>query len=363
MSTNTNNNTNTTTNSKVSAAFTSLQLVTCACHSVLNTSFTPLDPKPDWFDSLNEELEMAKDLAKHWIDDLAPKMTSTIPTNVLNYSTTYKAMTDQILSLINKEPLAKGKDNPTVQQVFALIDAIKSSIDDIINNISSTEKELTEWGDEMQKSHDNLFNKSKSIQDAEQDLQASIDKMNQAINSIRTEIDSENKAIMYSELAVGIGIFALVAGLALSLVTFGAGMVVASVGLLGIIGGGISWGVMQAKINSQLDDIANDQRTISDDQRQIVALQGLSTASSSVISYIEIATSSLSDVKVMWETFQGELQGVCDKIDKADEGIFAIVNEGYIIASQNEWALVEEFAEKLTEMQLNVETKQIPITA
>ena len=51
----------------------------------------------------------------------------------------------------------------------------------------------------------------------------------------------------------------MIAGIALAFVTFGAGAVVAGAGAVAVVGGAITWGVMQHKINEQYDEIAKDQ--------------------------------------------------------------------------------------------------------
>lgn len=351
------------TNEKIGNGFASLQIVTSACHGVLNTNFTPIEPEPDWFDGLSKELDVAKVLAQQWIDDLAPQMTSSIPTHVLNYAPTYNAMTDQILELIAKDPTAKGKDNKTVQQVFALINALHDSVEDIIKDVIQTEKDIKTWGDKMQKAHDALYNGTDNIQKAEVDLQEDIEKMNNAIKALQGMIDSENKAIAYSGMAIGVGVFTLVAGIGLACVTFGAGAVVAGIGAVAIVGGITTWAVMQSKINKQLGKISEDQKKRSEDQRQLIALQGLSTSASMALSSIETAVNTLSDVRTMWATFKGELKGVMDKLDKADEELYMVVNKAYILAAQGEWNLATEFAEKLVGMKLDVETKDIEISA
>jgi predicted nucleic acid-binding Zn-ribbon protein len=104
---------------------------------------------------------------------------------------------------------------------------------------------------------------------------------------------------------------------------------------------------MQSKIDKELGQIAEDNKTIADDQRQIVALRGLTLATNGAVSSISIATSALSDVKVMWKGFQGELQGTIDKLKKGEEALSTIVKKVDIKAAQKEWKLAEEFAQKL----------------
>jgi hypothetical protein len=219
------------------------------------------------------------------------------------------------------------------------------------------------WGDAMKKSHVDLFAGAANIQSLQIDLQADIGKMNAAIEGLRAQIDAENKAIVAGALAIGVGLFALVVGIALAPVTGGASLIVSGIGGAAIIGGAVTWGVMQAKINGQFDEIAEDQKKISDDKRQLVALQGLSLAANSAISSIATATSALSDVKVMWTMFQNELQGTMDKLEKTDENLSAIVNKAYIIAAQNEWNLAVQFAQQLSGMAVPVEAKTLPMAA
>lgn len=351
------------TNDTTASGFASLQIVTTACHGILNTQFTAPSPKPDWFDELSKELDAAKVLAKQWIDDIAPQMTASVPTHVINYGTTYAAMTDQIVDLIDKNPTARGKDNPVVQQVFALIQALEEELATIITEMEATQAQLKTWGDQMQVAHDNLFNGAANIQAAEAALQGDIDKMNNAIKGLRDMIDGENKAIAGSAAAIGIGLLALVVGIALAPETGGASLVVAGIGAAGVIGGSITWGIMQDKISGQFDEIAKDQQRISDDNRQLVALQGLSLSAGMAVDSTATAINALSDVKVMWGVFQGEMQGTMDKLERTDEELASIVNKALVLAAQKEWNLAVAFAQQLAGMQLQVETKTLPMSA
>lgn len=351
------------TNDKTASGFASLQIVTTSCHAVLNTQFIAPSPKPSWFDDLSGKLDSAKVLANQWIDDLAQKMTASIPSHVIDYGTTYSALTDQIVQLAKANPNAKGKDDPTVQEVLALVQGLHDSVASIITEVESTQGQLKTWGDGMQKAHDDLFTGAANIQSLQTDLQSDIDKMNNAIKGLQEMIDGENKAIAAGAAAIGIGLLALIAGIALAPETGGASLIVAGIGGAAIIGGAVDWGVMQAKINSQFSEIAKDQKEKADDQRQLIALQGLSLAANSAITSIATATNALSDVKVMWTVFQNELQGTLDKLNNTNENLAAIVDEAYVLAAQNEWNLAVQFAQQLVGMNLQVQAKTLPMAA
>ena len=349
-------------NQTVASGFVSLSVVTTSCHGVLNTSFTSPPANPDWFDDLDAKLAAAKVLANQWIDDLAPDMTASVPGHVINYGTTYAALTDQIVELLDKDPTASGKDNTTIQEAFALISALDKSLSDIITDVEATATSLTTWGDSMQTAHDDLFNGAASIQSAQTDLQSDIDAMNNAIDGLKSQIDAENKAIAAGAGAIGVGLLALVAGIALAPETGGASLIVAGIGGAAIIGGAVDWGVMQSKINDQFKEIATDQKQIDSDNRQLVALQGLSLSANSAISSIAVATQALSDVKTMWALFKSELQGTLTKLEQADEELMAIVNKAYILGAQKEWNLAVEYARKLTSTTYDVDSKEVSMT-
>lgn len=351
------------TNNKTATGFASLQIVTTSCHGVLNTQFIAPSPKPSWFDDLSGKLDAAKVLSNQWIDNIAPQMTASIPGHVIDYGTTYAALTDQIVALAKANPNAKGKDNPIVQQVLELVQALHDSVDTIITDVVATQAQLKTWGDNMQIAHDNLFTGAANIQSLQTTLQADVDKMNNAIKGLREMIDGENKAIAAGAAAIGIGLLALIAGIALAPETGGASLIIAGIGGAAVIGGAVDWGVMQAKINSQFDDIAKDQAELADDQRQLVALQGLSLAAGSAITSIATATSALSDVKVMWSLFQSELQGTMDKLNQTSDTLSMIVNEAYVLAAQNEWNLAMQFAQQLVGSKLEVQAKTLPMAA
>jgi hypothetical protein len=348
---------------KTGTSFTAAQLITMACHGVVNTVFTPPSPKPDWFDDLNAKLEDAKTVANEWIDTLGPKFTSSIPLQVINFGPTYSAVTTQILDIVKKNPSASGKDNQYVVEIKNLIaQALVPGIDDTITAIDATANELEEWGKRLQAAHDALSSGATNIQSLEIKLKSDIDAMNNAIKNLHTMIDGENKAIAASAAAIAIGIFALIVGIALAPETGGASLAIGGfIGAAGIIGGAVTWGIMQDRINKQFEKIAKDQQEKSDDQRQIVALQGLAMASNGAVSNLSLASSTLSKLRTQWAVFQGELQGVVAKLEKAEDAISVIVQGVFTSAAIKEWNEATDSANALANRKIEISSKTLPM--
>ena len=87
--------------------------------------------------------------------------------------------------------------------------------------------------------------------------------MNAAIQGLRRKLTPKTRR-SWQARSPSAWLFALVAGIALAPVTGGASLIVSGIGGAAIIGGAVTWGVMQVKINSQFDEIAEDQK----DQRR-----------------------------------------------------------------------------------------------
>lgn len=345
-------------------SYSAAQLITMACHAVLNTQFKAPSPKPDWFDDLNDKLNDAKDVANTWINTLGTEVTSSIPLRVINFAPTFTAVTNEVIKLADADPTAVGKDNPTVVQIRELIaDGLVPQITETISEIDKTATQLEDWGKQLQAAHDALSSGATNIQSAETALQADINKMNNAISNLHKAIDGENKAIAASAAAIGIGIFALVVGIALAPETGGASLAIGGfIGAAGIIGGGVTWGVMQHKINQQFDEIAKDQERLDDDKRQMVALQGLAMASNGAVSNLTLASSSLSKLRTQWAVFEGELKGVVSKLEEAEEAVATILQKTFTEAAVTEWSAALDTANALANRKLKVDSKTLPMS-
>ena len=348
---------------KTKKSFITLTLITQACHGILNTTFIAPDPKPKWFDDLNKKLDNAKANAADWINNLAPDITGGVPLQVINYGTTYDALSAQINDIVTAHPTACGKDNQYVKEVHELISALESSISEIITHAENTSSSLEAWGEKMQKSHDDLSKGAANIQNAEADLSSDIGKMNAAIKALHATIAKENIAIAASAGGIGLGLILLVAGIALAPETGGASLLVAGTGGLLVVGGAVTWGVMQAKIDKQFDEIAKDQKELNSDKRQLVALQGLASASSQSISYINTSTTALSEFRTSWSVFQGELEAVKDKLQKGEDSLEVIVAGAFAAAAQKEWDVATAFASEIASAKITLASKVVPMNS
>ena len=350
---------------KTQSAFVTVNFITGQCQAILNTQFVAPSKKPSWFDDLNAKLQVAKDLAGQWINGLSIDVASSIPSQVINYGTTFMAAIDQIHELYQKDPLAKGADNPTIKQVADIMNLLSDQVLDLQSSAADVQKKLIDWGEKMQKAHDNLLNGATSIQNTIIDLNTDVEKMDSAIAENKSLIEQYNKAIIASAAAIGVGLFMLVAGIALCIATAGTAAVVAggvaAGGAAAIIGGAITWGIMQNKINSAYDDIAQEQKEKTEDQQQIVALKALAASASAAITSIELSKQALSELEVTWQVYSNELSDVAKKL-KRGTSMTSIIGEKVMAdAARNEWEQAVKLSQDLVGSKVPVESKVLKI--
>ena len=345
------------------ASFLAVHLITAQCHAILNTQFTPPDVKPGWFDDLNNKLDAAKLVAKKWVDTIAPEVSGSIPAQVIDYGATFDASVEAIQELYRQDPTASGMENPIVKEAHDILTNLANEVDKRRVNVVNMQDTLAQWGDDMQTAHDDLVNGATNIQKTIIDLQTDIEKMNTDIATNREAISKLNEQLVYAEIAVGVGIFMCVAGVALCVATAGTAAVVAGgvavLGAAAVIGGAVAWGVIQSQINDDYGQIAKDQKEKSADEQQVVALQGLSTASHLVIGAIETSTSTLSDFETTWKLYGKELESVIDKLTGGASMDSIIMEKVMTDAAKNEWDDAVELAKELASATVTVEVKNL----
>lgn len=357
------------TNLATANGVSAISIITASCHAIQNTALHPLDAwtkdpsqKPAWFDPLVAHLDAAKTLANQWVDDIGPTITSKLPGKIVTYGTTYSAVTAKIIEISDANPMAQGADDPHVKQVFALVNALKTEVTEIHGDLMAEDAIMKKWGQDMQEAYNNLSSGVGDIQGAEAELKADIGKMKSAIEGLKAKIQGENQAIAAAGIAIGVGLLALVAGIALAPATGGGSLVVAAIGGAAVIGGAITWGIMQHRINEQYDEIADDQKRIEEDKRQLVALSGLELGASQAVSALSTATSALSTARALWLFLASELDGVLDQLNLAQEGLALIANEAFVQGAAKEWDSATELAKTLINTPMKIESKELPMS-
>ena len=165
---------------------------------------------------------------------------------------------------------------------------------------------------------------------------------------------------MMSEIGLGVAIFVLVVGIALAVATGGAGaIVVAGVGLVGI-GAAIGTTVyFSDQVSKDIDELHTEQQALTDEQRQVTALTGVTTSIQGLVAANETASTAISSVLDTWSVLEVKLKSVIDDLAKAEApDVPAIIETLDLQAAQTAWSQLSDFA---TGMQKSAETIQVQV--
>lgn len=351
---------------KTVKTYAALTLISASCHAVLNTSLICPEPRKDdkgndkfpWFDDLQKKLDNAKVVARDWLDNVVVPIQAAIPTSVIDFNAQFQTVTDMVLDICDKSPNMKKGDadyNDVVQLLQSLVDTIET---DIIVPIENSREQLKRWGQSLQEAHDELSGKVKVIQDAEIDLATKIENLNREIENLNRLIKSESTLVSVGGGLVGGGVFVGIVGVALMAAGAGiAGGIVIGIGAAMVVGGAVTWGVMQDKINKQYDQIASDRKEINADKLLLVSLKGIESGTTLAVSNLETALSALDEVKTMWQGFENIIKSTLSDLEKAEEQPTKILIKMFTQSARNKWAEANKMAEQLLGTNVKVEDK------
>lgn len=353
--------------------------ITAYCHALLNIQLnwntSTQGPQPQWFTDLSTGLTTAQQHAALWLTGvpnppgggapilpIGPTIFATIPQAIVNYGNTFTAATNDVLNIVNS--LAPGQSLSSDQhtEINKLIAALIATLQVQQAQIADVQGQLDTFAADVQADHTNLLTGQNAAEAAVKIDNDKITTIKAQIALVQTKIQADSKAAMASEIGLGVAIFMVVVGVALAVATEGAAapLVLAGIGVLGV-GGAIAGTVIFSKdVNDDLNQIYQLQSELSDDQRQVTALNGIISSVTSLVTANEAATKALSDVQNMVAVLLKKLQSVLADLQQAAAPDVPAILEGLDIqTAQLAWTQLVAFA---TNIQTNAITVQAPIT-
>jgi hypothetical protein len=350
--------------------FMSIYIVTAACHAIRNTILHPIadvaTTDPDLqqvmkdiqkgFADVSGKLDKAKITADEWLNDLSTEIARTIPTHIIDYNSLYEAASDQILEIIAQAE-KDGSTPALIDQMLDLIKALQEQINTNKREIEDAAKRIQDYSKKVQVDHDAMVGGVDIVQQLVVKDQHEADVLKARIDTLQDEVKELNKKLVYAEVGTVGGIFVSIVGLTLCFVPGGqvAGGVVLAVGIAGTVGGATAWGLLQAQINSDYKEIGADQMTKSLIDQQVLSLSALHASVAMVLDQVTTAQTTLSQVGVLWGTFEGILQGVIDDLSKPNANVKLAVDKLWVNAAKKQWQALEAFAQQLVQTPITVE--------
>lgn len=337
-------------------SFASVRQITEACTSIRNTRFKAPAKKPDWYDGLNDKLDVLKDHADTWLNDYAIAITSTIPSSIMTFVPAYDASAKVLRDIIRRSPgELSAADAVLAREVIArMVDKVRDISTQVeyyakVDGSGNTSGKFIDWQKDMRAARKELVDGSDSVQKARADLTKEIAEYNGKITTLKAEIEQYNKMVALGAGLVGGGIFVGTVGLGFCFVFPWVGGILIALGVGMVIGGGATWGVMQEKINKTNRDIADFTARIKEDNQTILALDSLGTAAHTCLCSADSAVSNLTDFAATWVTFGHSLRATMGALEQGGKEAYGALLGMDLDEAQENWDDAKEYAKKLSE--------------
>lgn len=344
-------------------SFASVRQITEACTSIHNTRFKAPVNKPEWFDGLNDKLDVLKGYADTWLNDYAIAITSTIPSSIITFVPAYDASAKVLRDIIRRSPGELSvADTVLAREVIArMVDKVQGVSTQVeyyakVDGNGNTSGKLIDWQKNMRAARKELVDGSDSIQKARADLTKEIAEYNGKITTLKAEIEQYNKMVALGAGLVGGGIFVGTVGLGFCFVFPWVGGILIALGVGMVIGGSATWGVMQEKINKANRDIADFTARIKEDNQTILALDSLGTAAHACLSSADSAISNLTDFAATWVTFGHSLRATMSALEQGGKEAYGALLGMDLDEAQENWDDAKEYAKKLSEVPGEIKT-------
>lgn len=334
-------------------SYAAVRQITESCTAIRNTRFSYPGTPPDWFTVLNKDLDACKKLAAQWLDSYAVAVSATIPMSVIDFVPTFDVSAMALQAIIDRSP---EKLSPS--DIVAARDILRRLIDKV-DSIAATVKtyasiqdgiskgKLIDWQNAMRRSSENMHEGSETVQKAHQALAQEIDQYMAKIDTLRASIEQYNKQVALGAGLVGAGALVGVIGFSYVFDFPVLGGIALVLGLGMIIGGSVTWGVMQGKINKASTEITQLKSRLTEDKQTIVALSTLSTAATIVCRSCDSAVVNMSDLATTWIFLGDNLRRTYNALQEGRGDERSALLQLQLNEAKLYWAQAAQYAEKL----------------
>ena len=342
--------------------------VTSYASGVVNTFVQQLPQPGSWYTSFIGHLKTAQDHANDWLTRIGPDLYSFIPQAIINYGTTFDLVAKDILKMVNTSPPPATLSMAQVEEIKGLIGALDATLQQTIG--SSPPRTLTILGvsdaldtflADIEDDHTNLVTAQGAAQQELNLDEGTLQTLNGDIATLTATIQKLDQQVTDSEIGAGASFIAMVAGLLLAPETGGGSLVLAFTGFGALAGTVGLTAVYSAEYEAAQQQLAQDQASLSAEQAQVTALQGIVNTCNSLVASNHAAQSAVEQIIHGWTTLADKMAAVMSDLQQADgTTILPYLEELYIQEAQQAWRQLVKFATNLQLSSITTQTVMPP---
>lgn len=318
-------------------------MLNAACQGIIESYIQP--SASPWYKIIKEELSEAQAIVKEWRTQGYLYFDQDILAKIIECGQAFMDSRQEILDYFDK--LENKLDTDTKAKLLKSMKKLILPIRVIINSINGYENSLKSWGDKMQKIHNKLSLTIDEIQSQAADLHIEIQAINEKINELKKQIIADRKAISKAKEEEKKEKREVIIEIILAPFTGGISLILAGIGVSSIFEAEGKIASMQASISGYQKEITGFQQKNSDDEKKISFLNSITLTTSIVLNDVEEIDSSIDSLKIKWEAFYSEFNGIIDKISKSEQQEEIVISRAWFEAACNEWKVIMPHSESL----------------
>ena len=320
---------------QLSSSATAAANLSASCQGILEAHLQAVSSP--WYANLNSQLQQAQALAGEWRNRFASELQTDVLTCVVHCGQGFGARRATITNLFNS---TSGDFASVKAQLVAELTGLKGSTQMIVSTTANYEAQLRDWGVRLSVVQGSMGQAVGQIQAEAGDVQAQIIATNLAIGAMTTEVVRDRQAIAEAQSQNTSGIVETIFGVLFAPFTGGLSLILAGIGVSSIVEAQSKVNALESTIKSYQDRIVAAQQTLTQDQAQLVTLNGLLVSGNIALGDVQVSSQMLDQVRTSWDVFFQEMNGIVSKISNAQNASAWIVEKAWFNAACNEWDVI-----------------------
>jgi predicted nucleic acid-binding Zn-ribbon protein len=333
------------TKQQISFAMGAMLLLHSSCQALIENEVAP--SQSPWYPILDQELGDAENLVVGWRRSGFLYFQQEILGQIVDCGAAFltaQPRIDALFASLRTQISASAK-----QEIVDALKALDAPVAAMIDSIAAYLQELAGFQTDMEDPHRRMIVTVSQVQAEAQDIRAQIDAINARIADLQRQVAADRDAIARAKAERDRGIVETIFGILFAPITGGASLILAGIGVASIADAEHQVSHLQAEIGDAQAGIAADQSNLTDDQRQIAALQGLTASVATSLDDMTRLDAALGSLRTSWTTLQGEVQGACGDVARAESWDEAAVAQVFFDAACIAWREVAELASSLAD--------------
>lgn len=329
----------------ITESISAMLLFNSSCQAIVETYVAPPPSTTDWYNKISTELDNVQKMIREWRLSGNLYCNTDIISQIITCASFMDSVNGNIEQLFNE---LKNQYSDTLKNnLVDFLQKISDQINTVYQTVNSYYIDLTNWKNKVEQSKQDINDTINAIQAEEKEIQSEIISINKNIEDLQKQIQNEREAIAKAKDQEKAGIFETVFGIIFAPFTGGTSLILAGFGVASIAEAEAQVSALEDSLKHYQDLIAQDQKNLDDDKKQISSLKLILASVATLIDDCSYIDSSVITLQITLATLRKEISDVVTKISNATNSEMIIGQKFWYEDTYNQWQSIQKLANTL----------------